>query len=135
MSIKRDLGTASRALLAVITLLARPVLAPEQTALVTLASKYNMLAADVGLNGSDPDHAEYLAQAGETLESIRGDMSAWIDSLPEEDREVAAREWSDLNVQLLGDEQYPGLLEGYDLNLDASQRVHYNALQEQLYRQ
>ena len=81
---KRYLGTASRALLAVITLLAGPALALEQAAMVTLAGKYNMLAADVGMIGYDPENAEYLAQATETLESIRGDMSAWIDSLPED---------------------------------------------------
>jgi len=132
---KRYLGTASRALLAVITLLAGPALALEQAALVTLAGKYNMLAADVGMIGYDPENAEYLAQAGETLASISDDMTAWIDSLPEEQRATAAREWDDLNVQLLGDGNYPGLFDGYDLNLDASQRVHYNALQEQLYRQ
>lgn len=132
---KRYLGTAPRALLAVITLLAGPALALEPATLVTLVGKYNMLAADIGMIGYDPENAEYLAQAGETLEGISDDMEIWIDSLPVEQRDSAAREWKDLTVQLRGDEDYPGLLDGYDLNLDASQRVHYNALQEQLYRQ
>src|SRR5690606_20996256 len=103
----------------------------EQVALVTLAGKYNMLAADIGMIGYDPENVEYLAQAEETLASISDDMTAWIDSLPEEQRVTAAREWDDLHVQLRGDGNYPGLFDGYALNLDASQRVHYNALQEQ----
>lgn len=132
---KRYLMAAAGALLVVITLLAGPVLAFEQATLVTLAGKYNMLAADIGMIGYDPANVEYLAQADETLESISDDMAAWIDSLPVEQRDSAAREWNDLTAQLRGDADYPGLLDGYDLNLDASQRVHYNALQEQLYRQ
>lgn len=132
---KHYFRTASAALLALVSFLAMPALALEQAALVTLAGKYNMLAADIGMIGYDPENAEYLAEAGETLDSISDDMSAWIDSLPVEQRDSAAREWNDLLVQLRGDSDYPGLLEGYDLNLDASQRVHYNALQEQLYRQ
>lgn len=132
---KHYFRTASAALLALVSFLAMPALALEQAALVTLAGKYNMLAADIGMIGYDPENAEYLAEAGETLDSISDDMSAWIDSLPVEQRDSAAREWDDLLVQLRGDSDYPGLLEGYDLNLDASQRVHYNALQDQLYRQ
>lgn len=132
---KHYFRTSSHVLLALVSFLAMPALALEQAALVALAGKYNMLAADIGMIGYDPENVEYLAQADETLDSISDDMSAWIDSLPVEQRDSAAREWNDLLVQLRGDADYPGLLEGYDLNLDASQRVHYNALQEQLYRQ
>lgn len=132
---KRYSGILSNSLLALLAALAMPALALEQAALVTLAGKYNMLAADIGMIGYDPENVEYLAQAQETLDSISDGMDGWIESLPEAERDAASREWSELNAQLRGDGGYPGLLDGYDLNLDASQRVHYNALQEQLYRQ
>lgn len=107
----------------------------EQASLVVMLGKYNLLAADVGMIGYDPENTEYLEQARDMLDGISDDMAAWIETLPEAQRMVAEREWQELNVQLLGDGQYPGLFDGYDLNLDASQRVHYNALQDLLNKQ
>lgn len=46
-----------------------------------------------------------------------------------EQQSQARQEWSGLVEVLRGSDGYPGLLEGYDLNLDANQRIHYDTLQ------
>lgn len=113
----------------VLWLLSTMGVAMDQNALVVLAGQYSMLSADIGMIGYDPENIEYLDQATATYETVADGMDQWLDQLPAEKRASADQEWKSFQAILEGESGYPGLLEGYDLNLDASQRIHYDALQ------
>ena len=72
---------------------------------------------------------EYLEQADQTFQMVSGGMTMWLEQLAPEAQAEAMKEWKGLTAELAGDKGYPGLLDGYDLNLDAAQRIHYDALQ------
>ena len=113
-------------------LLMKPLWAFEQSDMVLMFGQYNMLSGDLGMISYNPENGEYLQEAQDTFDSISADMEQWISALPEEKRATAEQEWKSLSGLLLGESGYPGLFEGYDLNADASQRIHFDALQAML---
>lgn len=119
----------ARVLVAAVMLLTTPVMALEKKDEILMAGQFNLLSADIAMIGYDPENADYLAQADETFEEVSVLLPGWAEGLGAEQQSVARREWGKLAETLKGSDGYPGLLEGYDLNLDANQRIHYDALQ------
>lgn len=122
-----------RMLVVVALLLAGPAMALEQEEEVLMAGRFNLLAADIAMISYDPENADYLVQADDMLSMVSGTLPSWMEDLEPELYGQVQQDWSSLVDILRGSDGYPGLLEGYDLNLDAKQRVHYDSLQRMIF--
>jgi hypothetical protein len=109
-----------------------PIMALEKKEEVLMAGQFSLLAADVAMISYDPENADYLVQARTTFSEVVGVLPSWLADLPPEQQNTAQNDWASYVELLQGEGDYPGLLEGYDLNLDANQRVHYDSLQSVL---
>lgn len=119
----------ARTLFVVLMSLSAPVMALESTEEILMAGKFNLLSADVAMIGYDPENTDYLRQANEMMESVGALLPSWIEGLSPERQSIAQDEWDSFSDLMYGSNGYPGLLEGYDLNADAQQRIHYDILQ------
>ena len=119
----------ARVLVAAVMVLTGPAMALEQKEEILMAGQFHLLSADIAMISYDPENADYLMQADDTLTTVSSLLPSWVEDLAPEQQSQARQEWSGLVEILRGSDGYPGLLEGYDLNLDANQRIHYDTLQ------
>jgi len=122
----------SRVVAVIAMLSTAPIMALEKKEEVLMAGQFSLLAADVAMISYDPENADYLVQARTTFSEVAGVLPSWLADLSPEQQGAAQNDWASYVELLQGEGGYPGLLEGYDLNLDANQRVHYDALQSVL---
>lgn len=69
----------ARTLVAAMMLLAGPAMALEQGEEILMAGQFNLLSADLAMIGYDPENADYLMQADDTLTTVSGLLPSWVE--------------------------------------------------------